>query len=561
MRLPIVLLLAAALPGAAPRQAPESAIQRLLATGRDADLRWPNLTDVRTELTALYASRDGAPLWFRDDTLTAPARAFIRTLAEAPARGLDAGDYDAEWLGVRAAAPDTTMIARTDLALSVGAARFALALRRGRVSPTAAHSTLRLPVDSFDLGGTVGALAASEQPNGVLRRLEPPFLHYWLLVAALVRYRQLSRDYALVELPPMPKRLRPGEAYHGAGALRQLLWVLGDFRDSLPLPSYPDSLYAGPLVAAVQRFQIRQGFTPDGVIGESTRDRLRHPFDQRIRQMELSLERWRWMPRRFAAPPIIVNIPAFRLYAFRTTELDEASMLAMNVVVGTAYKTETPVFADQLEYLIFAPYWDVPPTIAQNEIQPEALRDPEILTRNRYELVEHGEPVPPWPENIQRIGDGVRVRQTPGPHNALGLVKFILPNDFQIYLHDTPAKALFERTRRDASHGCIRVSDPLGLTKLLLRDQPEWTDERIRAAMNADAPTPVRLRTPVPILITYATALARLDGEVFFYADIYGHDKTLDRLLKQGYPYPRSAPSSPASPASPPAASTAGREP
>jgi murein L,D-transpeptidase YcbB/YkuD len=233
-----------------------------------------------------------------------------------------------------------------------------------------------------------------------------------------------------------------------------------------------------------------------------------------------------------------VNIPAFRLYAFRSTDLDERTMLTMNVVVGTAFKTETPVFADELEYLIFSPYWDVTPTIANKEIKPAALKDPQYLDRNRYELVEGGEVVPPWLENIQRIGAGVRVRQTPGPHNALGLVKFVMPNDFQIYLHDTPSKALFERTRRDASHGCIRLGDPLGLAKFLLRDQPDWTDDRIHTAMNAGEPTPVRLLQPVPIIITYATALARLDGDVFFYPDIYGHDKTLDQLLKKGYPYP-----------------------
>ena len=538
MRTLAFLLLATALLGAIPRQEPEPVIQQLLATGRDADLRWPNLSDVQGDLTTLYAGRDWAPVWFRDDTLISSARSLLRTLQEAPVRGLRSEDYDAPWLARQVAQGDTAMMARTDLAFSVAAARFALALRRGRVSPASVDTSFHLAVDSFDLAGTVQELAESDEPNDVLRHLEPPFLHYWLLMSALARYRQLSQDYSLVTLPPMPKRLRPGEVYQGVGALRQLLWVLGDYRDSLPMP-YLDSLYRGPVVAAVQRFQIRQGFTPDGIIGASTRERLSHPFDQRIRQMELSLERWRWMPRRFESPPIIVNIPAFRLYAFRSTDLDERTMLAMNVVVGTAFKTQTPVFTDELEYLIFAPYWDVTPNIARKEIKPEALKNPEFLARNRYELVEHGEVVPPWPENIQRIGAGIRVRQTPGPHNALGLVKFVMPNDFQIYMHDTPSKGLFERTRRDASHGCIRLGDPLGLTKLLLRDQPDWTDERIHEAMNAGEPTVVRLRAPVPVIITYATAVARGDGEVFFYPDIYGHDKTLDQLLNKGYPYRR----------------------
>ncbi len=537
MRPPLLLLLSATLLGATHAKAPEPAVQLLLETGRHPDLRWPVLSDVQGALAELYASRDWAPVWFRDDTLTTPARAILRSLAEAPTRGLNPADYDVEWLSLQAAQADTAMEARTDLALSVAVARFATALRRGRVSPTAVHSTLHLPADSFDLAGTVRVLATADQPNDLLRTLEPPFIQYWLLMSALGRYRQLWQDSSLVALPPMKQRLRPGEVYQGVSALRHLLWVLGDFRDTLPLP-YLDSMYTGPLVAAVQRFQMRQGFTPDGVIGEATRERLSHPFDQRIRQLELTLERWRWMPRKFPAPPIIVNIPAFRLEAFRTTDLDEQTSLAMNVVVGTAFKTETPVFSDQLEYLIFAPYWDVTTTIAINEIKPTALKNPQFLTRNQYELVENGAPVQPWSENIARIGAGVRVRQTPGPHNALGLVKFIMPNDYQIYLHDTPAKALFERTRRDASHGCIRVGDALALTKFLLRDQPDWTPEHIRTAMNAPEPTPVRLTAPVPVYITYATAVARGNGDVFFYSDIYHHDQTLDQLLRKGYPYP-----------------------
>jgi murein L,D-transpeptidase YcbB/YkuD len=518
-------------------------LQALVEAGRHPDLRWPDLSDVRGDLARLYEQRNWASLWFYQDTLTGPARAMIGVLSQAATRGLDPVDYDAPWLesqSIRTAPPDSALAARIEVGLSVAAARYAFALRFGRVSPQAAHAEFHLPPDSLDLTIVLLALAKSVEPNRLLQALEPPFIHYWLLMSALVRYRSLARDSALVALPPMPKRLRPGDPYVGVPPLRQLLTLLGDYRDTMPLPVF-DTVYFGGVVEAVKRFQMRQGFTPDGVIGDSTRVRLERPFDQRIRQMELTLERWRWMPRRFAAPPIIVNIPAFRLYAFTSLDLDDNTMLAMNVVVGTAFKTETPVFADELEYLIFAPYWDVTPTIMLKEVKPAAIKNPEFLTRNRYELVEKAEPVPPWPENIARIGQGVRVRQTPGPHNALGMVKFIMPNDYQVYLHDTPSKTLFDRTRRDASHGCIRLGDPFALAKFLLRDQPEWTDDKIRSAMNAGEPTPVRFRTPTPVYITYATAVARANGDVFFYPDIYGHDRLLDRLLKQGYPYPRVA--------------------
>jgi murein L,D-transpeptidase YcbB/YkuD len=429
-------------------------------------------------------------------------------------------------------------VARLDAGLSIAAARFALALRRGRVSPEAVHATFKLPIDSFALDSTVLKLAATDRPNTLLTALEPQLLHYYLLIGALGRYRQLARDSALVALPPMPRRLRPGDAYVGVPTLRRLLRLLGDDRDSLSAPII-DTLYAGSVVDAVRRFQLRQGFTADGVIGDSTRARMQHPFDQRIRQMELTLERWRWMPRRYTAPPIIVNIPAFRLYAFSGDQSDESSLLRMNVVVGTAFKTETPVFAANMTYLVFSPYWDVTPTIALDEVKPAALKNPHYLDQNHMELVRGKEVLAPYPENIEQIGKGVRVRQTPGPHNALGGVKFLLPNDYQVYLHDTPTRSLFQRSRRDASHGCIRLGDPLALARFVLRDQPEWTEERIKAAMKSDTQERVDLKRPIPVLIAYGTAIARQNGEVYFYSDIYGHDRVLDRLLKKGYPYRR----------------------
>ena len=533
---------------ASPRAAPPAAVlQELVGTAHHPDLRWSDFSDVQPDLTRLYEERGWTSLWFAGDTLTRQARGLVRVLQEATIRGLDPSDYDAEWLASYAGQTgpsDSAVAAKVELGLSVAATRYVRALRFGRISPEAVHATFRLPRDSLDVPGTVAALAQSDVPNAILRSLEPPFIHYWLVMAALTRYRELTRDSFLVNLPPIPRRLRPGQPYGGVPMLRRLLRVLGDYRDTLP-PPILDTLYSGEVVEGVKRFQMRQGFTPDGIMGDSTLARLDNPFQQRIRQMELTLERWRWMPRRFSAPPIIVNIPAFRLYAFSSLDLDEETMLGMNVVVGTAFKTETPVFASALEYLTFSPYWDVTPTIARKEIKPAAVKKPEFLTRNRYELVEQGEVVPPWPENIARIGQGVRVRQQPGAHNALGLVKFIMPNDFQVYLHDTPARAMFERTRRDASHGCIRVGDPFALARFLLRDQPEWTVERIMAAMTAGEPTTVRFQSPVPVYITYASAVARPSGEVFFYPDIYGHDRTLDRLLQKGYPYRVGEPASP----------------
>lgn len=539
MHFPLIPLAAALLLAPVEPVADTSAavIQRMIESGRHPELRWPSFTSEQPALLQLYASRGYAPLWFRGDSLTQPARALIRVLGETRYRGLDPADYDSERLEVARKVgidADAEHRGRVDLALSIAAARLSVALRHGRVDPVKAHVTFRLPTDSFSIDSTLAALAGSIRPNAILQRLEPTFLHYWLVMAALGRYRDLARDTMIVKLPPIPRRLRPDSAYAGTAQLRRLLRLIGDDRDTAST-AMVDSLYTGEVVEAVKRFQERQGFTPDGVIGDSTRAWLMNPFAPRIRQMEWTLERWRWMPRRYTAPPIIVNVPAFRLYAFSTMQSAELTLLRMNVVVGKAFKHETPVFAANMTYLTFAPYWDVTPTIAAEEVKPMALEDPAYLARNRFELVENGLVVPSDSEHIARINQGVRVRQLPGRHNALGGVKFIMPNEHNIYLHDTPSRGGFGLFRRDASHGCIRVGEPFALAKFVLRDKPQWTDERIRAAMSGEKPTTVTLEAPIPVLIVYATSMAREDGRVFFYQDIYKHDQKLERLLKAGY--------------------------
>jgi murein L,D-transpeptidase YcbB/YkuD len=538
MRSILWLALALVLPtGASAPSSSAAEIQRLVESGRHPDLRWPLFSRVQPALEVVYRARGYAPLWFNGDTLTQPARAMIRVLTEARFRGLDPADFDGERLeiaskmGVDKAEEHR---ARVDLALSVAAARFSDALRHGRVDPARAHVTFKLPMDSFSLDSTLTALAGTTQPNSILQRLEPNLLHYWLVMASLVRYQDLARDTMILDLPPIPRRLRPDSAYGGTAQLRRLLRVIGDDTSTTAI-QMSDTLYTGSVVEAVKRFQERQGFTPDGVIGDSTRIWLLNPFTPRIRQMELTLERWRWMPRRFSAPPIIVNIPAFRLYAFSTMSSSELTLLRMNVVVGKAFKHETPVFAANMSYLVFAPYWDITPQIMAEEVKPLATKDPGYLTRNRMELVENGQVIPSDSANIARINKGVRVRQQPGGQNALGGVKFIMPNEHNIYLHDTPSRGGFSLYRRDMSHGCIRLGEPFALAKFLLRDNDQWTDDRIRAAMKGKEPKTVVLDHPIPVLIVYATSMAREDGRVFFYQDIYKHDAKLVQMLKSGY--------------------------
>ncbi len=545
--LPLLLAAFLAAPHSILRAPPDSAIaagaRRIAAAGQNPGMRWPRLTDVRAGAESLYATASPRPLWVRDAEPTPAARALIAVLGRAETRGLDPGDYDAAVLDSLASrlgpSSPVTELAAFDAMLTADALRFVSALAVGRINPQVVHADFHVPIGRPDVVGTVASLAGSLEPDSILTAIEPHFRHYLLLKRALADYRVLARDSGLLPLPPLPRPLKPGEPYAGAMQLRRLLTALGDIVDSVAPVVRADSLYADDLVQGVRRFQARQGFAVDGIIGDSTAARLGRSFGQRIRQIELTLERWRWMPRQFTAPPIIVNVPAFRLHAFSTMSDDEASLLSMNVVVGQAFKTETPVFAADMTYLVFSPYWEVPASIMRKDVRPKSLANPGWLAKNHMELLRGGKVVPPTPENIAAIGGAVRARQTPGPWNSLGRVKFMLPNAQSIYLHDTPARNLFDNPRRDNSHGCVRLSDPAALARFVLRDQPAWTAERIDAAMRGTAPQNVTLSRPIPVLIVYGTAVARESGEVFFYGDIYGHDRTLNRLLLKGYPYPR----------------------
>ena len=507
--------------------------------------RWPVITDVQTEVRRAYDAQAWKPLWMTDRLPTPAALAMLSELRHADRNGLERDDYDVDSLSARVPrvrfAPDDSLQVRRaewDLALSVAATRYVLALQRGRVNPRKLFALLRFDRDSTDGANHLLALRTTLRPNDYVNQLQPPFAAYRLLQASLPRLQSMARDTALGMLPSLPRRLRPGMRWEGMPLLRRRLAAMGDLPSDSLVPRDTILVYDRTAAAAVKAYQRRQGFTDDGVIGDSTGARLRRPITDEIRQVSLTLERWRWLPKRFATPPIIVNLAAFRLYGFQGTSDAEDSLLTMNVVVGSSIDHSTPLLADTMTSVVFRPYWDVPRSIMLNEIRPKALQQPGWFSKEKYELVQDGTILAPTPENLASIAsNGVRVRQKPGLSNALGDMKFLLPNEEDIYLHDTPSRTLFSRARRDFSHGCVRLADPLALAKLVLRDRPEWTEERMLEAIAKDVPTTVRLKTPVPVYLFYGTAVARSDGAVQFFADLYGHDGTLDATLRRGYPY------------------------
>jgi L,D-transpeptidase YcbB len=537
---PVVLLHAATAP-AQPLPSPDGdEIRALIARGTLPQLRRPEFTDLRPALEDFYGGGRYAPQWLGGSERW---RAGLAELAAAPEYGLKAEDYGFDWLDgeLRAIADGERApgrVARADVALTVCFFRLLSDLHRGRVSPARAGFEFSPGDKPLDLAAMLRSALATGLLHDAVVAAEPSFFLYRRLEVALARYRALATTPVppLPALPPGTRKVEPGGIYAGAGALSERLRLVGD------LPATAEvavgNRYEGALVAAVRAFQDRHGLTPDGVLGRDTLSALATPFDVRVRQIELSLERLRWLPEFRAAPLIAINIPSFRLWAFANALNDNKAQLTMAVIVGRAAKAkETPVFIGDMRYVEFSPYWNVPPTIQRGEIVPRLARDPGYWEREDLEAVPTGDNGAAITKldaaTLQGLRSGaLRVRQRPGNRNALGGVKFVLPNNLDIYLHSTPAQQLFEQSRRDFSHGCIRVADPPALAEFVLRDQPAWTDERIRAAMAAGKTSTVTLTQPIPVVIFYTTAIADSAGRVLFQSDIYGYDRSLEQALR-----------------------------
>ncbi|HKE45402.1 MAG TPA: L,D-transpeptidase family protein [Steroidobacteraceae bacterium] len=520
------------------------ALESLLTEGQHPYLTSIDLAAERVTLENLYAAGGGQFLWSRDHAVTPSALAVMSELRSAENVGLRATDYDANRLSyaamelAAAKPPGDDQWALFDIAVSGALLAYVHDLHLGRIDPHAAGLNLDVEHSRLDAVPLMQQISHGPDVAGILHGIEPPFLHYELLKKALLHYRELALEPELTQLPPLPdKSVKPGQPYAGAAQLRHLLAALGDM-PSAASPAASDAVLSDDLVEALKRFQELSGLDPDGALGAGTFAALTTPLTNRVQQIELTLERWRWLPPKIDTPPILVNIPRYRLYAFRTVDDREGEMLQMGVIVGKSYPANrTPVFTADMKYLVMRPYWDVPYSITTREMLPKIRDNPGYLHAQRLEIVggygDDTPALPPTPDNLAALARGtLRLRQQPGPDNALGLVKFMLPNPYNVYLHSTPAQSLFERSARAFSHGCVRVSDPVALAEYVLRDDPSWTRERILQAMNGTRPTQVNLKQPIRVYILYGTAVATEQGQVYFLPDIYGHDARLAELLR-----------------------------
>ncbi len=483
-------------------------------------------------------------LWTYAGRPTREALDVIRALTHLDEKGLVPGDYDPGALGAEATALELNRpasdsdLVHFDFLMSETVRRVLLALHSGRADPNSLGFHLPLPHDGIDIDAAVRAVANGTDVWADMSKVEPRYAGYAALERLLRQYRALAADSELRPPLPVGRTIRPGDRYGDMPALYRLLEATGDLPVDVavgPMGS-SDDLYVGPLVSAVTRFQRRHGLDATGILDAATMATLRVPMNVRVRQIELALERWRWLPSQPPARYIVINIPAFRLYAFEDDPRAAHPVLAMDAIVGQSHGHQTPVFAGAMQDVVFMPYWDVPPHIARSELVPRLLRHPLDFEREGYEIVRGGgdDAVPdsPTAENLKRVGSGgYRLRQRPGPRNALGQVKFVFPNDYDVYLHGTPEQELFARARRDFSHGCIRLEDPADLAAFVLASGERWTPARIDAAMHGATTVHVPVEPPVEVYVFYSTVVVDDDDIPHFYADLYGHDGLLQRAL------------------------------
>ena len=491
-------------------------------------------------LPDFYERRLYRPAWSDERGPTALADDLVSALRRADLEGLRPEDYHVAGIAAVLAAVrtgagndptrDPDRLAELDLLLTDAFLVYGAHLLAGRVNPETLRPEWLVNRRSADIADVLEVALTSRNVSGALETLVPPQSGYRRLREALARYREVA---ARGGWPAIPDRwtLRRGDRGPAVTALRERLRL----EDGLVPAEHPDGeLFDEALEQALKTFQRRHGLVADGTVGAATRAELNVRLEHRVEQLELNLERWRWLPEDLGRRRIVVNIPAFELEVVE----DEAVVLALRVVVGRLYH-RTPVFSDTMRYIVLNPYWHVPRRIAAEDLLPEVRQDPSYLARHRLRVfpssTADAREVDPATVDWSAITPAAfpyQLRQDPGPLNALGRVKFMFLNKFNVYLHDTPARPLFEQTQRDFSHGCVRIQHPIELAVYLLRHDPRWNRDALMDALDDAVDRTVPLPEPMPIHLLYWTAWADRDGTIQFRRDIHGRDAPLWKALR-----------------------------
>jgi murein L,D-transpeptidase YcbB/YkuD len=487
-------------------------------------------------LTQVYAARQYSPIWSGAQGLNEKGNALIRALRDARAEGLEPDDYDLAAIKPRLTPVAAQTLAELELLLSDAFLRYADHLRSGRFDPKTADPEWFIYPAPSDSGALLESAANAASLDEVLQHLSPPHRGYVRLRKALAHYRELATKGGWPTLPDGPK-LAQGDRDRRVAILRERLKSTGDLEKD---DSRAKELFDANLASAVRRFQRRHGLHEDGVVGAQTRAILNVPVETRIQQILANMERWRWMPRQLEPRYVVVNMAGFELEVIE----HEQPVMSMRVIVGKPYR-RTPVFNSTMTHLVFHPYWNIPPRIAVEDILPKLQKDPgylgthnikvylkqsaehQALRVNAHELI-----------NATRQRFPYKLRQAPGPQNPLGRVKFLLPNPFDVYLHDTPSKELFNKTIRTFSSGCIRLEKPLDLAQYVLQASPKWNRDTIEAAVKSKTTRSIQIPEPIPVYLMYWTAWVDESGQVQFREDIYERDKRMAEAFKQRSKHP-----------------------
>ncbi|MGE5840513.1 MAG: L,D-transpeptidase family protein [Deltaproteobacteria bacterium] len=497
-------------------------------------------------LRRFYENRLFSPAWSDHHGPLTLTDIFVRRLEDAGTDGLRGGDYHLNAIisvldglrGVRANEGlfDPAELADLDLLLTDAFLLFSSHLLSGRVDPERIRAEWHVKGRKADMAAILESAIDSGQIDGALDSLSPPYPGYARLRNALSFYRALQ-GWGVWQRIPDKGKMQRGDADSRIAALRNRLMTLGD----LDLKGNGEAdVFDGNVENAVKKFQSRHGLTPDGVVGPATLGELNVRPEERIRQIEVNMERWRWLPETMGDRHIFVNVASFELGVVEGRD----PVMTMRAIVGKHYQ-RTPVFSAQMTHLVLNPYWNVPVRIATKEMLPLIQKDLDYLEKNSIKvfLVQGSQKTEVDPSTVDWASVSPTefnyfFRQEAGPKNSLGRIKFMFPNKFNVYLHDTPHKELFERPVRQFSHGCIRIEKPLELAEFLLRGDPRWTQEELLRALDGSVDRTVKLPRPIGIHILYWTAWVDEDGTVQFRNDVYGRDMFVARALEEAPPGP-----------------------
>lgn len=519
-------------------------INAIITARQHPYLKQANFSNRAEDLDALYKSANYQLLWLGNASTAKNTADALDLLANAPTQGLIQANYDVEILRKKynpalALAPTAYKeLALYDTALSIAVLRFLHDIHYGRVNPQGINFKLQLrEKKTIDFPALIKDSLLLNTVSHLPLLVEPKLQQYQKLKSALATYRQIAAKSPAFNFI-IKGKLRPGEQHPQLAELGKFLASVADLPENTLINSAEKNpRYTPDIVEGVKKFQHRHGLSADGTIGAGTAAAINEPLTKRITQIELAMERLRWLPELSVGRSIIVNIPAFQLWAIDDIDNIEFNITNMRVVVGKALKNQTPVLMAQMSFIEFMPYWNVPKNILKDEILPKLIQNPGYLASQNMEIVSgsgnSAKPIPVSNEAIEKLKKGVlRVRQRPGNNNSLGKVKFIFPNKDDVYLHDTPANSLFSKSRRDFSHGCVRVENPKALAEFALKNQGKWNADTIKKAMRSPTTQRVDLRQPIPVLFFYTTAFVDQDNNLAFYPDIYGHDAVLLETLK-----------------------------